>query len=304
VTKIGFQLKQVRERLAKGLVDKGVLRTEKRNFLLFDMATHPVADSGAKDAVLRRVLTLLTSRSGTLPSPGSLYRDEGKAVSAPATRSLALLCCAFSANVLENALTHLAYDAREAAFQKADDLLADFAQWPMAPRSGAAIGSNVAGPAGGARKPGIGEGSMSTEAQGAGVSTAELAKAVRAELVRGDAGEAQFETIAAVLHVLSRMDSLVSALSCRRRYVIADCRLSPPALRTQDASRADVDLLTSHVLVCQRHPSDSSCLPALPTPLHRLQSLPKSTSLRVRAVMLQRPERTYSGENSEAADDH
>lgn len=44
VLKIGYQLKQVRERLAKGLVDKGVLRTEKRNFLLFDMATHPVAD--------------------------------------------------------------------------------------------------------------------------------------------------------------------------------------------------------------------------------------------------------------------
>ena len=40
--KIGFQLKQVRERLAKGLVDKGVLRTDKRNFLLFDMATHQI----------------------------------------------------------------------------------------------------------------------------------------------------------------------------------------------------------------------------------------------------------------------
>ncbi|CAB4446522.1 unnamed protein product [Rhizophagus irregularis] len=37
VMKIGYQLKQVRERLAKGLVDKGILRTEKRNFLLFDM---------------------------------------------------------------------------------------------------------------------------------------------------------------------------------------------------------------------------------------------------------------------------
>ncbi|KAJ7728675.1 hypothetical protein B0H14DRAFT_3437699 [Mycena olivaceomarginata] len=36
VLKIGFQLKQVRERLAKG-----VLRTEKRNLLLFDMATPP-----------------------------------------------------------------------------------------------------------------------------------------------------------------------------------------------------------------------------------------------------------------------
>ncbi|KAJ7744912.1 hypothetical protein B0H16DRAFT_1463053 [Mycena metata] len=33
---------QVRECLANGLVDKGVLRTEKRNFLLFDIATHPV----------------------------------------------------------------------------------------------------------------------------------------------------------------------------------------------------------------------------------------------------------------------
>lgn len=46
--KIGFQLKQVRERLAKGLVDKGILRTEKRNFLLFDMATHPVADAAVR----------------------------------------------------------------------------------------------------------------------------------------------------------------------------------------------------------------------------------------------------------------
>ncbi len=52
--KIGYQLKQVRERLAKGLVDKGILRTEKRNFLLFDMATHPLNDTSCKDAVLRR----------------------------------------------------------------------------------------------------------------------------------------------------------------------------------------------------------------------------------------------------------
>lgn len=52
--KIGFQLKQVRERLAKGLVDKGVLRTEKRNFLLFDMATHPVADVAVSATSLSR----------------------------------------------------------------------------------------------------------------------------------------------------------------------------------------------------------------------------------------------------------
>ncbi|KAJ7260506.1 Golgi phosphoprotein 3-domain-containing protein [Mycena haematopus] len=52
VLKIGFQLKQVRERLAKGLIDKGVLRTEKHNFLLFDMATHPVADAHVKAGVV------------------------------------------------------------------------------------------------------------------------------------------------------------------------------------------------------------------------------------------------------------
>jgi Golgi phosphoprotein 3 len=65
--KIGYQLKQVRERLAKGLVDKGVLRTEKTNFLLFDMATHPVADARTKDEVMNRVINLLTTRTTTVP---------------------------------------------------------------------------------------------------------------------------------------------------------------------------------------------------------------------------------------------
>lgn len=90
VTKIGYQLKQVRERLAKGLVDKGILRTEKRNFLLFDMATHPVADTSAKDAVLRRVLSLLTSNNSTVHSH-LLYREEKKSVVFPTMRALCLL---------------------------------------------------------------------------------------------------------------------------------------------------------------------------------------------------------------------
>ncbi|KAJ7846722.1 hypothetical protein B0H14DRAFT_2771424, partial [Mycena olivaceomarginata] len=44
-----------------GLVDKGVLRTEKRNFLLFDVATHPVADAHVKAGVVNHVVALLTS---------------------------------------------------------------------------------------------------------------------------------------------------------------------------------------------------------------------------------------------------
>jgi Golgi phosphoprotein 3 len=73
--KIGYQLKQVRERLAKGLVDKGVLRTEKRNFVLFDMATHPVADPNVKEDVMKRVLALLTARTAAVP-PQALQKEE------------------------------------------------------------------------------------------------------------------------------------------------------------------------------------------------------------------------------------
>ena len=39
--KLTYQLRNVRERLAKNLVEKGVLTTEKQNFLLFDMTHIP-----------------------------------------------------------------------------------------------------------------------------------------------------------------------------------------------------------------------------------------------------------------------
>ncbi|EPQ26832.1 uncharacterized protein PFL1_05467 [Pseudozyma flocculosa PF-1] len=266
VMKIGYQLKQVRERLAKGLVDKGVLRTEKRNFLLFDMATHPLIDSGCKDAILRRVLTLLTSASPTV-HPNAFYRedslsggsagsggsaqDQGRPIAFRVTRALSLLCCAFSANVLENALNHLSYEARESAFQKADDILEEFATWPMAPSSGLAGGgvggtgggatgaitslssSSSLGGGGGGGRNGRANGGIAGAGAGAGAAAAatriaegsmvndraydegpmgasilELARAVQRELDNeGDA--LMYECIAAVLNVLSRMDSLL-----------------------------------------------------------------------------------------------
>ncbi|KAJ1662365.1 hypothetical protein IW140_005928 [Coemansia sp. RSA 1813] len=79
IAKAGFQLKQVRERLAKGLVDKGILRTEKRNFLFFDMATHPIQDPRAKDEVVMRVFdTLNLPRSAALPTRAAT-RSSGSA---------------------------------------------------------------------------------------------------------------------------------------------------------------------------------------------------------------------------------
>lgn len=110
--KMGYQLKQVRERIQKGLVDKGVLRTEKQNFLLFDMATHPVSNMNIKDDLIKRVIDVLLKRGP-----------------APDKRMISLICSAYAANVLENALQSLPHNQREAAFNRADELIAEYSKY-------------------------------------------------------------------------------------------------------------------------------------------------------------------------------
>ncbi|KAH8168094.1 hypothetical protein CIB48_g127 [Xylaria polymorpha] len=173
--KIGYQLKQVRERLCKGLVDKGILRTEKRNFLLFDMATHPVADGGAKDEIRRRVRNVLTQRTVVLPNSQFLPENlEFRYV-----RTIAMICAAYAANVLENALTTLGHEARERAFTQTDELLAEYSQWPFGRKpSSTGIGSNIPQ-----------------------VITEEVNGAKDKEL--------QLEVVAACLSVFTRLDSLL-----------------------------------------------------------------------------------------------
>ncbi|NXP64674.1 GOLP3 protein, partial [Chloropsis cyanopogon] len=53
--KLHYQLRNVRERLAKNLVEKGVLTTEKQNFLLFDMTTHPLTNNNIKQRLIKKV---------------------------------------------------------------------------------------------------------------------------------------------------------------------------------------------------------------------------------------------------------
>lgn len=55
--KLRYQLRNVRERLAKNLVEKGVLTTEKQNFLLFDMTTHPLQDNSMKQKLIKVYLS-------------------------------------------------------------------------------------------------------------------------------------------------------------------------------------------------------------------------------------------------------
>ncbi|CAE6455660.1 unnamed protein product [Rhizoctonia solani] len=189
VMKIGYQLKQVRERLAKGLVDKGVLRTEKTNFLLFDMATHPVADARTKDEVMNRVVNLLTTRTTTVPD--SALGKEGTQFRA--VRAVCLVTSAYAASVLENALVRLGYDAREAALSRCDDILAEFSAWPFGAREGGAEAQQR-------RRPSSGDGSA---------SIAELLRMARTEVGGDGAEDVSIEVISAVLEVFSRMDNLL-----------------------------------------------------------------------------------------------
>lgn len=196
VMKIGYQLKQVRERLAKGLVDKGVLRTEKKNFLLFDMATHPVSDSTFKDDVLKRTLGLLTARTAAVPQ-STLYTPT---VQYRTIRAICMVCAAFAANVLENALVHLSYDGREAAFSKCDVLLAEFSQFPFGQSRGAS-NSSSASAAAAKRRNVVGGGSSVEQSEGANLT--EIMRLAQQECDEGN--ELQLEIAAAVLHVYSRM---------------------------------------------------------------------------------------------------
>lgn len=138
--KIGYQLKQVRERLAKGLVDKGLLRTEKRNFLLFDMATHPVVDNSAKDEIRQRTINALAAK--TMIIKDSQWFPE--AAPMRYIRTIAMVCAAYAANVLENALEKMGHEARERSFNRVDELLAGFSQWPFQMPPSGAVGQNLA----------------------------------------------------------------------------------------------------------------------------------------------------------------
>ncbi|XP_033634808.1 Golgi phosphoprotein 3-like [Asterias rubens] len=108
--KLRYQLRNVRERLAKNLVEKGVLTTEKQNFLLFDMTTHPLTDTTAKQRLIKRVQDGVLSRW-----PNDPHRIE--------KRLLSLIYLAHSSDVLENAFAPLSDEDYELAMKRVRELL-------------------------------------------------------------------------------------------------------------------------------------------------------------------------------------
>lgn len=108
--KLRYQLRNVRERLAKNLVEKGVLTTEKQNFLVFDMTTHPLTDNVIKNKLVKKVQEAVLSRWA-----GEVSRMD--------RRVLALLYLAHASDVLENAFSPLSDDDYEVAMKRVRDLL-------------------------------------------------------------------------------------------------------------------------------------------------------------------------------------
>jgi golgi phosphoprotein 3 len=109
-----------------------------------------------------------------------------------------LVCAAYAASVLDNAFVRLAYEDREAAFQRCDEILAEFATWPF----GSSTGSTK-------RKERLVIGGGS----GGGLSGREvvlgLVNEVKKEMKGEDGEDLSFELVAGVLDVLSKLDSLL-----------------------------------------------------------------------------------------------
>ncbi|KNC84416.1 golgi phosphoprotein 3 [Sphaeroforma arctica JP610] len=108
--KLKYQLRNVRERLSKSLVEKGVLTTEKQNFFLFDVTTHPVVEATSKEKVIKRVQDTLLGK----------WQND---ISRIDKRALALVYLAHASDVLENAFKSLSDDDYEIAMRRVRELL-------------------------------------------------------------------------------------------------------------------------------------------------------------------------------------
>lgn len=108
--KLQYQLRNVRERIAKSLVEKGILTTEKQNFLLFDMTTHPVTNTTEKQRLVKKLQECVLEKWVNDP-----HRMD--------KRTLALLILAHASDVLENAYSSLPDEKYDIAMNRSKDLL-------------------------------------------------------------------------------------------------------------------------------------------------------------------------------------
>lgn len=108
--KLHYQLRNVRQRVAKNLVEKSVLTTGKQNFVLFDMKTHPVQDDAFKSRLVKKVQEAVLSKW-----PNDVSKMD--------RRMLALIYLAHASDVLENAFQPLSDEDYDVAMRRVRYLL-------------------------------------------------------------------------------------------------------------------------------------------------------------------------------------
>lgn len=108
--KLHYQLRNVRQRVAKNLVEKGVLTSGKQNFVLFDMKTHPVNDDTVKSRMIKRIQDAVLGKW-----PNNIAKMD--------KRSLALIYLAHASDVLENAFQPLSDEDYDQAMKRVRELL-------------------------------------------------------------------------------------------------------------------------------------------------------------------------------------
>ena len=108
--KLHYQLRNVRQRVAKNLVEKGVLTSGKQNFVLFDMKTHPVNDDTVKTRLIKRIQEAVLGKW-----PNNIAKMD--------KRSLALIYLAHASDVLENAFQPLSDEDYDVAMRRVRELL-------------------------------------------------------------------------------------------------------------------------------------------------------------------------------------
>jgi len=208
--KISYQLKQVRERIQKGLVDKGLLSTSKTNFLLFDMATHPTTPLGItlKASIITRINALLFAKSISIPQ--AALQEEG--TQCRVLRSVALCIASYAASVLENALGQaqgragpavLGFEEKEEAFQRCDEILQAFTVVPFLSPTASSSSTSSSSRRRGNRP----ASTSSTEQEAIAELTKEAMKEIQLE--GGDSWELYAEVVGAVFELWGRMDSIL-----------------------------------------------------------------------------------------------
>lgn len=108
--KMKYIIKNVRERIAKNLVDKGILTNSKESYLIFDLITHPLANPTAKMKLVSKLHNSLLKNFVNDPQRMDL-------------RILALIYMAQICDVLDQGLECLDDEAFTVATCRIDELM-------------------------------------------------------------------------------------------------------------------------------------------------------------------------------------